>query len=332
MTTTSWAQSVSTTMNIEDDDVIWEDPDLDFVIVEPTTTTTMIPIAGTSSPVPTKVPDETDIEYESSTIPPDSIEHFDFIENIPASSTITGGMAVAEQDSQLNWWDLDEVSFPILTESTTTIVTTTFISSTTKLPNQEDEWAIFNTSTIPSITHVSGLNPEIDLDMNDYFLFPTLSTTPTIELLNNHTPPFVPYYFTDYKTKDQLWNFDEPVPTLAMPPFSWMLNLAQQNRSEVKAHQNLINKTVTTTNTKNKKKSIDSEKTLTDNHDQFYEFCHKKQCQHGGRLNSDCLCLCLPAFSGHHCERSNQLFDFEKNLMDFCFFSSQLYSRASTYL
>jgi hypothetical protein len=37
-------------------------------------------------------------------------------------------------------------------------------------------------------------------------------------------------------------------------------------------------------------------------HDILYEYCREQQCQHGGRLNTDCLCICLPAYTGKYCE------------------------------
>jgi hypothetical protein len=327
-TTTTATLPMSTTIATDDDDddnVIWEDPDLDFVLVEPTTTT-ILPIGSTSFPFPTELPDDTDDLYESSTIPLPSIEHFDFLDGIPASSTIAGGMAVAQQDSQFNWWDLDEASLPPLTEPNsfplTTIATNTFplIPSTTKLtPIDEDEWAIFNTSSI------TDSNSEIDFDMNDYFTFPALSTTPPIDLIKNNTPSFIPHYFTDSQTKEQLLGLIKPVPTLAMPPFSWMLHFANQNKSVLQSRQSVINKTRTTNilKTKNKKKRVMELKAKRNNNfDHFYEYCDKKQCLNGGRLNSECLCICLPAFNGNNCEKGTDIYiSFLINLLERVMFS-----------
>ena len=309
---TTVTDPITTTTNVDDDDdsddnVIWEDPNLDFVIVEPTTTT--IPIPTTSLPLSTELPDDTEIIYLSSTIPLQTVEHFDFIEKIPASSTIAGGMAVAGEDSQFNWWDLDEASLPPVTEpnpspSTTSIPANSFtlLSSTIKLTNLEaDDWSIFNKSSTPSITKFDHLsNADVDVDMNDHFPVSILSTTSTIDLINN-TSPFVPYYFTDYKTKDQLLDILKPLPTLAMPPFSWMLHLARQNKTHPQGRQSLVNKNITTITTQkpNKIKRVDLKAII---HDHFYEYCNKKQCQNGGRLNIDCLCICLPAFHGDNCE------------------------------
>jgi len=317
--TNSVTHPITTAINIVEDNVIWEDPDLDFVIVEPTTMT--IPIASTSFPSPSEFSDETDIISESSTIPPESLEHFDLIEDIHPSSTIAGGVAVAEQDPQMNWWDINEASFTPLTESTNSPLTTTttatntlkLIPSMIKLTNIEDEWAIFNTSSIPSFTQ-SEHPSELDFNINDYVLFPAILATPTIDSINNNTPPFVPYYFTDYKTKEELLDLLNPVPTLGMPPFAWMLYLASQNKSELKGRKNFINKnftiissTITPKMKKMKRKKIYLKKSLNNNLDRFSEYCNKKQCQHGGRLNADCLCICLPAFSGINCERGKDI-------------------------
>ena len=141
--------------------------------------------------------------------------------------------------------------------------------------------------------------------MNDYFTFPSLLTTPRIDLIKNHTLAFVPYFFTDYKTKEQLSGLIKPVPTLAMPPFSWMIHFANQNKSALQSRQSLINKTsiTNTTKKKNKKqKRVELKAKIGNNLNHFYEYCHEKQCQNGGRLNSDCLCICLPAFSGENCQ------------------------------
>ena len=328
-TTTFTPSPSSTIVPIEDDDVIWEDPDLDFVLVEPTRST--VPVPSTSSPfLFTELPDDIEEEYESSSIPLNSVEHFEFVEAIPASSTISGGMAVAADDSSLNWWDISESSVPPLTEpinslSTTTFSLSSFDSSTTASPSNpdEDDWAIFHTSSTPSLEHFSDISPEVDFDMNDIFLIPTVSTIPAVEPNNNQTTPFIPQFFTDDQTKEHLFDLMKPDPTLVMPPFSWMLQLARQNQSKLRSRENLApqNFTITTKKQKQKqKKRVDLANTTEHHHlDQFYEYCKKKQCQHGGRLNSDCMCICLPAFSGNNCERSKTLFviRFSSNIFSF---------------
>lgn len=325
MTTTFEINPDTTTVNIGDDHVIWEDPDLDFVLVD-VTTTPPIPIESTTIPLSTEFSDEIEFIDESTTIPLETVEHFDFIHDIPASSTIAGGMAVAGQDSQFNWWDIDEVSFPSVINPldfpSTTIPpmnTFAFIASTNNLPTiEEDEWAIFNTTTIPSIPSFQqplDPNTENDFDINDYFLPSDSSTTPIIDTIlnnNNNTLPFFPLYLPDYKPDEQLFGVLKPSPTFDIPPFAWMLQLAKQNQSEIKGRQSSINKNLTTTTTmtteikKKKKKRVDTKKTFFNYLDHFSEYCNNKQCQYGGRLNADCLCICLPAFSGNNCERGKK--------------------------
>ncbi|CAF1090191.1 unnamed protein product [Rotaria sp. Silwood1] len=328
-TTTAVTLPISTTVDIDDDNsAVWEDPDSDFPVFK--TTTTTISITSTSSTLLTEFSEVTDIAYESSSVPIPSMEHFDFIEAFGGgSSTIAGGLAVAQQDTQLNWWDFNDASIPpligsnnspLITKTTTiTMSTSTLISSTSDLTNvDQDEWSIFDTTTIPPITrveHLSETNSELDFDMNDYFLNPMLSTTLTMNVLNNNnndndTSSFVPYYFTDYKPKEQLFDLIKPIPTLAMPPFSWMLNLANQNKGRLQNQKHIISKTLSTTSStiatmKNNKNKKMEPKTLINNnktYDYLYEYCNKKQCQNGGHLDSNCLCVCLPAFSGNNCE------------------------------
>ncbi|CAF0771324.1 unnamed protein product [Rotaria sordida] len=318
-TTTTVSLSISTTVDIDDNNAIWEDTDTDFYIFE--TTTTTIPITSTSSSFLTEFSEITDVPYDSSSIQVSSIEHFDF-EGFGggSSSTIVGGLAVAQQDSQLNWWDLNDASFPPLIESNNsplpTTRTSTLIPSTNILTHvDQDEWSIFDTSTIASSTHfgyLSESNSELDFDMNDYFHNPILTTTPPMNYINNNnntSSSFLPYYFTDYKTKEQLIDLLKPIPTLAMPPFSWMLHLANQNKGHLQNRKKLNSKILSTisstiaTTKNNKNKRIES-KTLinNNNNDYLHKYCNKKQCQNGGHLNSNCLCICLPAFSGNNCE------------------------------
>ncbi|UJR36983.1 hypothetical protein I4U23_029691 [Adineta vaga] len=328
---------IDTTMiNVDDnqDNVNWEDPDLDFVLVEPTITTTplpppspIIPVVNTPPTFASELPDDIDIIDELSTLSLPPIEHFDFLDEISPSSTIAGGVAVAQQDSQFNWWDVDEASpsslpesdqIPLVTTTTKPAIvpvfhTFTIVPSTNKPAEiaEDDEWSIFNTTLTSSVSpsnHLSESNSDIEFDMNDYFTFPSLSTTPAMNSILNRTQPLSPFYFTDHNTKEQLAGLNKPMPTLAVPPFSWMLQLANQPSGALQSRQNFINKTLTTPSTPIVNKRKDKKKTLTlkgkssNQIDYFYELCKKKQCQNGGRLNSDCLCICLPAFSGDHCE------------------------------
>lgn len=53
--------------------------------------------------------------------------------------------------------------------------------------------------------------------------------------------------------------------------------------------------------------------------DAYYEYCKNKTCHHGGRLNSDCLCICLPTFTGDNCETGREINFFDKG-KKFAFF------------
>ena len=314
-TTPSIPEPISTTVNVDDENVIWEDSELDVVVVESTTTAIPTPSTTTAfSSTEYFYEEEDENEYDqTSTVPPESVEHFEFIENILPSSTIAGGIAIAEDNSQLNWWDLNDFSPPTLPLPInffpTTIAplpSTPVISESTT--HEEDDWTLFNTSAMPAIVPFEpypGLNSEVDLDLNDYFLLPLMSSTAATNSINNSTPSFVPFYFTDYKNQDPLLNLMKPAPTLAMPPFSWMLHLAAQNQSKPVGRQN-SHKRIKKKN--DNKKRVNLQKTLNHGRDNFYDYCKKKQCQYGGRLNSDCLCICLPAFSGNNCERSKKKF------------------------
>ena len=76
-----------------------------------TAVTVVAPVAIQSSSV-ALANEEFEFIDLSSTIP---IEHFDLIDDILESSTIAGGVAVAQDDSELNWWDLNEAFTQSLT-------------------------------------------------------------------------------------------------------------------------------------------------------------------------------------------------------------------------
>ncbi len=237
----------TTTTDVYNNNVIWDDPDLDFVIVESTT-----PII-TNSSISTNELDKI-LPNDNSTI-----------------------------------------------ENTTSLsLSSTLISST--IPIEENDWISTNTTTsIQPITrfehlsandHIEETNETIDID-DDYLLS---STTPIIDLFT-----FIPYYFLNNQTNNQFFEYINPLSTLAIPPFSWMLNMAAQNKSQFS--------TSTTTTT--------TSETL-------YEYCKNKQCHHHGRLNSDCLCICLPTFTGENCETGIGNFLLNKKKLFFIVFCSPL--------
>ena len=301
---------------IEDENTNWEEGEVeeeedDFVMVGTTTlpstvkagtATTKRMIRSTSSSVSTTFSDDFDPIDEPSTPP---VEHFELIESIPASSTIAGGMAVAQDDSELNWWDMNDSFTQPLPAPNSALATTTHA-----IAQEDQSWDIFNTTTVPvpsftrfeqlsvdgdmddfehaSVVHQDPSNPEVDFDMNDYFLL----TTTVAGDSSRPNDTFVPYFFNDYKPNDQqkeFLNLIKPIPTLAMPPFSWMLQQANQT----KHGQTTSTVKTTTKKTRAKGKMSNTPKKHA---------CHGKQCQHGGRLNPDCLCICLPAFTGDRCQ------------------------------
>ena len=276
-----------TTINIDNDNIIWDDPDLDFVLDD--STTIVVPDNFTTS------------------IP---IDHSDFIDEILPSSTIGNG-----QNLSLSWWNMNDTSL------LSSHLTSTLISSSIHI--EEDDWVIFNTSSIPVVTRFEYLsvdeddddeeinqvtehtesNSEIDVDMNDYILFPALITTPTIDSVNN-TQTFLPYYFLDNKTKDEVLES-----TLAMPLLSWKLDMVTENSSELQSEQNS-----TTIKTKQK---IQLQTTTSKPPAIVYEYCKDKQCHYGGRLNSDCFCICLPTFTGDNCETSRRIYYLDLKMVVF---------------
>ncbi|CAF4394633.1 unnamed protein product [Rotaria socialis] len=307
-TTNTVTLPLSTTTEMDESNIVWEDTDEDDVEEDFSmfsTTTSPVTVINTS-PFLTNSIETTNLLFDSSTIPVSTMEHFDFNQQFVGSSTIVGGLAVAQQDSQLNWWDVSDAALsPLMeannfppTKTTTTTTTTTMPilkpSPFTKI--DQDDWSIFDTSTIASMNYSEQLidsNADLDFDMNDHF-FSTLSTTPPIDSINNNnngstSSSFIPYYFDDYKPKDPIF---DPMPTLAMPPFTWMLQLASQNG--INNRKIISNKTISTNTTTIKKK--EKKKKMINEH------CNQKKCQNGGRLNSNCICICLPAYSGDVCE------------------------------
>lgn len=307
----------------EEEVMVWESSDVDFNAVEATTMT--IPIITNTPSFVEEFPEVTEAAYESTTIPFPAFEHFDFVDRDTGSSTIVGGLAVAQQDNELNWWDFNDASFPAFAEYSTVpmknqLATTTStlippISDLTKF--DQEEWSIFDKTSTPPVTRFENLldtNLDFDLDMNDYFLISTTPAPLTNNIINNNDSLFVPYYFSNYKGKEDVLEFMKPVPTLAMPPFSWMLNLAQQNGSGLKTQKsfssNISLSSTVKRNRTNSIKSVVSQKLKNDTFEYFNQRCNKKLCQHGGRLNINCSCICLPAYSGEFCQMGKEMIEF----------------------
>lgn len=265
----------------------------------PTTTTTPI---YDFSVVQSTTPAYDDYDPPS-TIP---LEHFDFIDGIWRSSTIAGGMAVAQDENDLNWWDLDDSIDQPITITNSPMPSTTTVQQETN----EDSWIIFKTTTLTPVTRFEQLSIEEEANfdesehMNDHNDYETnltyeydmaeefaTSSTPSIDSLSvNHS--LLSGYFTEIKpqaSQDGFMNLLKPIPTLAMPPFSWMLS--QLNITWLPSTTDRPSTTVS--KMMRSKMRIDSNKNDT---------CSNKRCQHGGRMSKDCRCICLPAFSGSMCE------------------------------
>lgn len=284
-----------TTITPDFESATWQEEDdeySDFVIVPtstitPSTTTHVYPITSSvinpipssSSSIPELINDDFEFLDPSSTI---AVEHFDFFDGMPPSSTISGGAAIAQDESELNWWDLNDVFTPSVTDTIGNVP-----------PVNSSPQPISTSTLIPSVTRFEHLShgdadensfppSDDDIDMNDYF---SASSTPNLDQLHKNDS-FVPYYFNDYKPhgeQQEFLNLIKPVSTLAMPPFSWMLQ--QANRTQRTSSPPPTTKKL---KLKNRKMSKDQ--------------CQSKRCQHGGRLNHDCLCICLPAFTGDQCQ------------------------------
>ncbi len=128
------------------------------------------------------------------------------------------------------------------------------------------------------------------------------SSSPIIDFFT-----FIPYYFLNNQTNNQLFEY---IKSLSIPPFSWMLNMAAQNKSQYQ------NSTTTTSRTP----------------PIFYEYCKNKQCHNNGHLNPDCLCICLPTFTGDNCETGITNLVFHKKIFFLFLFCSTLRRRTSRYL
>ncbi|CAF2642090.1 unnamed protein product [Rotaria sp. Silwood2] len=293
---------MKTTVDIYNDNDIWDDPDLDFVPIEYTT------------------PNVLNNFTTSTTL----IDHVDFINEISPSSTIVDGLATLQPNLTLNWW-----------ESNDTLLSSSFISSTvlsSTLETDKSDAIILNTTSIPAITRFehlldddgddddddddiendseeideideelftssTDLNSDIDVDINDNSFSPTLTTTSVIDFIynyrnnNNNTQPFDPFDFYN-ETKDHLLEHMKPLSTVLVPPLLWVLNMVTPSKSQ------FLNTTIAS----KKQNEETMHHTTSKTSDIFYEYCKNKQCYHGGRLNSDCLCICLPAFTGDNCE------------------------------
>jgi hypothetical protein len=318
--------SMSTIAVRDDDHIIWkeeeengEDEDEkddekkqidDYVMIESTTTRIamletlpMNMIMSSSSFPTTTLFDQVDsVEPASSLL----FEHFELLDRISASSTIAGGMAVAQDDIELNWWDLNDEF--ILLSSTQNVPSS---ASTKSIITEDNPWILFNITSRPLATYVepilhdvvvnnqketdkssSELNDNVDVDMNfdmnDYF---HVSTMAMEDIARTNATHAILHDFTEFESKlddESHAEFNEPLSTLIMPPFSWMLNQLTRTKSKASSITTLAKRMTTKATSK-----ISTNLTTS---------CSPKSCKHGGRLNTDCRCSCLPAFNVDYCQ------------------------------
>ena len=165
-------------------------------------------------------------------------------------------------------------------------------STLSTFQSDEEDWVSPNVTSTELISTFEYLSADDD----DYIL---PSSTELIDSL-----PLIPYYFLDNQPNDQ---FSEYLKPLAIPPFSWMLHMAAQNQTP------------------------SSDPTTTEISNTSYEYCKNKPCHHGGRLNSDCFCICLPTFTGDNCETGTQILR-SLSKISLLIFSSSMRRRTSRYL
>ncbi|CAF0876509.1 unnamed protein product [Adineta ricciae] len=285
-TTLTIASSIkNTTVDIYNDNAIWDDPDLDYNLFEPVLSIVSLP------------------NNHTTTTMADLSEEFDIMDEILLNSTSIDDLMNPESNITLNWWDFND-----------TLIT---VSPSNLTDDNDDDWMIFNTTVELPITRFDHLSSEDDDEDEDYqildfdshsdidnmtlMLNTTTTTATTTHALDNLTEPLFIYDLKDHHMKDQLLEFFKPFPTLAIPPFSWMLSMINQTHSES------LNSTTTTTSTTTTHTTMTTTTTTISRNTTTifqapFEYCKDRHCRHSGRLNSDCLCVCLPAFTGDECE------------------------------
>ena len=175
-----------------------------------------------------------------------SLAHFD---DLSPSSSINVGLLVSPEPLPLNWWNLNDTASTV---------------------NTEDDWIIFNTTSMPFVTRLEHLSAddeeseEID-PVNHHRLLSTRNSnsTPTTKLIHLTSSTTV--------TSSSTNSLDQP---------------STSNATTTTTHPST---TLLRTTTKKAAKTV-------------FEYCKGQQCHNGGRLNSDCLCICLPAFTGQSCQ------------------------------
>ncbi|UJR09201.1 hypothetical protein I4U23_013449 [Adineta vaga] len=304
-TTTSTISSLimNVTNDIYNDNMIWDDPDLDYNLFESMVSTTL--------------------SSNTTTILFDLDDELDLIDEILLNSTLVDEFIISEPNISINFWDFNDTSSILSSLNTTSLIQI-----------DDNDWTIFNTTFELPITRFDHLSldaaaaadddnddddfedylsldfesySEINSNLNDDNGTLIVNTTTIIDLFENFTEPLFVYDIKDHNIKDQLLEFFKPYPTLALPPFSWMLSMISPNKSELSNSTTTTSTTTTTTQSTSMERQTTSLPTTTtttihSTSNTPFEYCKNKKCYHDGRLNSDCLCICLPAFTGDHCE------------------------------
>ena len=204
-----------------------------------------------------------------------SMENFDLADD-QAMSTIKDSLVAVQEQLPMHWWNLNDTTSAAV----------------------EDEWVIFNTTSVPSVTRLEHLSAD-DEDSDEIYS--------DRDSQSNHTAQM-----NDFLPLPQITATTTPTPNTTVTSFrpsSAMIRtvpLDQPFRSE--------------TTTKSYVETI-------------FEYCKDQKCHNGGRLNSDCLCICLPAFAGESCQTGTCWISSKKKKKEKVTISfSSLRSRTSTHL
>ena len=228
-------------------------------------------------------PPSTTIVMPSISLAP--VAHFDLIDDAAASSTVAGGRAVAEEESTLHWWSFNDTSLPSISMMT-------------------DYWPQANATSTPMVTRLEYLSVDdyvdetqtlappstlqtksysgIVIDMNSYASQAPMTTGQVTSKAPSTSLPM------QHSTERSV-----SVSTAAVPLVSSMMHMTYEEEED-DAH--LRNATT------RRQRGLLRTSTARQPVRSIFEYCKDKQCYSGGRLNSDCLCICLPAYTGDNCE------------------------------
>ena len=157
-TTLTIASSVkNTTVDIYNDNGIWDDPDLDYNLFEPVASIVSLPNNHTTTTIA------------------DLSEAFDIMDEILLNSTSLDDLMNPEPNITLNWWDFND-----------TLIT---VSPSNLTDDNDDDWTIFNTTVELPITRFDHLSLEEDDENEDYLIldFDSHSDIDNITLMLNTT-------------------------------------------------------------------------------------------------------------------------------------------------